>query len=78
MGKKVRKDISLGKETFISLKGIEDSKKYAELLIEEAIEIISIFGKDSDILIKICRNDNEKIEMSYKEIIVEKNITIVG
>ena len=55
MGKKVRKDISLGKETFISLKGIEDSRKYAELLIEEAIEIISIFGKDSDILIKICR-----------------------
>ena len=55
MGKKVRKDISLGKETFISLKGIEDSKKYAELLIEEAIEIISIFGKNSDILIKICR-----------------------
>ena len=78
MGKKVRKDISLGKETFISLKGIEDSKKYAELLIEEAIEIISIFGKNSDILIKICRMIMKRSKWATKKLLWKKDITILG
>ena len=54
-GKKVRKDIFKGKETFLSLHGVENSKKYAESLVEESIELVSVFGKKSEILIQICK-----------------------
>ena len=55
IGKKVRKDIYKGKETFLSLSGVENSKRYAESLVEESIELISVFGKKSEILIQICK-----------------------
>ena len=44
-----------GKETFLSLYGVENSKKYAKELVEESIELISEFEKKSDTLIQICK-----------------------
>ena len=45
VGKKTGKDHKQGKETLVSLLGIENAKKKSKDLIEESIEIIEPFGK---------------------------------
>lgn len=54
LGKKVRKDSKKGKETLVNVMGIDKSKLYAKKLIQEAIDLVSIFEGKADILIKIC------------------------
>ena len=47
IGKKTRKDILRGKETFISVLGKENAKDKSIELISKAKEILDIFGKKS-------------------------------
>ena len=42
-GKRLQKDVSAGKATFVSLLGIENAKIRAKQLVEEAIEALSIY-----------------------------------
>lgn len=55
VGKKINKDSYMGKQTFISVLGIDEAKKKAEDLIDEAINIINSFGKDSEVLVKLTK-----------------------
>ena len=54
-GKKLKKDLSRGKQTFISFMGVAKAKKSAEKLIEEALSIISTYGSDGDNLKQITK-----------------------
>lgn len=54
MGKTLGKDINQQKLTFVSLYGLEQAKEIASQLINEAKENISIFGEDSEGLIKLA------------------------
>ena len=55
LGKKINKDSSKGKQTFISVLGIDEAKKKAKSLIDEAVDIVNSFGKESKILVKLTR-----------------------
>ena len=55
VGKKINKDQSMGKQTFITTFGLDLAKKKANDLIEEAIDILKVFGKESDTLIKVTQ-----------------------
>ena len=56
VGKKINKDIEKGKQTFITIMGVEKAKKNAKKLIDEALEIISSYGKVADQLLKITKH----------------------
>ena len=49
-GKKLMKDASANKATFVSLLGIDGAKKQARDLIDEACDSISIYGQRSQVL----------------------------
>jgi len=49
-GKKLMKDASANKATFVSLLGIDGAQKKARDLIDEACDSISIYGKRSQVL----------------------------
>ena len=49
-GKKLMKDASANKATFVSLMGVDGAKKKARDLIDEACDSISIYGQRSDAL----------------------------
>ena len=53
IGKKTGKDEKRGKETLISLLGIENAKKKSEELIDEAIKILRPYGKKAENLISL-------------------------
>jgi farnesyl diphosphate synthase len=55
VGKTLRKDQEQGKVTFVSLYGIERAKEMSMELIEDAIDIISVFGDKSEILKELAR-----------------------
>lgn len=55
VGKKINKDQSMGKQTFITIFGLDLAKKKANDLIEEAIDILKVLGKESDTLIKVTQ-----------------------
>lgn len=48
LGKDVGSDQERGKATYPAVHGIEESHTKAELLIEEALEIISVYGKTAE------------------------------
>lgn len=50
MGKTLNKDNAQGKLTFVSLYGLEKSKKLAQELIDEAKQSLDIFGPKAEIL----------------------------
>ena len=54
-GKKLKKDLERGKQTFVSFMGIKKAKESAEKLIEEALSIISNFGEDGENLKQITK-----------------------
>ncbi|MBH43270.1 MAG: farnesyl-diphosphate synthase [Rickettsiales bacterium] len=54
-GKKLKKDLRRGKQTFISFMGVTRAKKSAEKLIEEALNIISNYGSDGENLKQITK-----------------------
>ena len=49
-GKKLMKDASANKATFVSLMGVDSAKKKAQDLIDEACESIAVYGQRSDTL----------------------------
>jgi farnesyl diphosphate synthase len=54
VGKKTGKDHKQGKETLVSLLGIENAKKKSQDLIEESIKIIEPFGEKAKNLIDLA------------------------
>ena len=54
-GKKLKKDLKRGKQTFVSFMGIKKAKESAEKLIEEALSIISNYGEDGENLKQITK-----------------------
>ena len=49
-GKKLMKDASANKATFVSLMGVDGAKKKARDLIDEACDSVAIYGQRSDTL----------------------------
>ncbi|NTS64877.1 polyprenyl synthetase family protein [Sphingomonas sp. HHU CXW] len=54
-GKKLRKDEAAGKETFVSLLGIERAREQSRLLVDQAIEHLRHYGEEADLLRAIAR-----------------------
>jgi farnesyl diphosphate synthase len=54
-GKRLQKDISAGKATFVSLLGIENAKIRAKQLVEEAIESLSIYGDKAEPMRQVAK-----------------------
>jgi farnesyl diphosphate synthase len=54
-GKRVRKDGAAGKETFVSLLGVERARQQALILVDQAVEYLHSFGAEADLLRSIAR-----------------------
>jgi len=54
-GKRVGKDAAAGKETFVSLLGLERARQQASLLVDQAIQHLAGFGAEADTLRTIAR-----------------------
>ena len=54
-GKAVGKDAAAGKATFVSLLGLEEAKRRAADLAEEAIGALSVYGQDAESLRQLAR-----------------------
>lgn len=50
LGKPIGSDADSNKSTYVSILGIDESKKYAETLTENAVEALDIFGNEGDFL----------------------------
>lgn len=55
MGKASGSDAANGKSTFVTLYGLEQSKKMLHETIEQAIEALEIFGSKADFLVELAR-----------------------
>jgi geranylgeranyl diphosphate synthase type II len=55
LGKKTGGDLSMGKATYPSLLGLDESKRRAKELIEIAVDDLSSFGSEADPLREIAR-----------------------
>ncbi|WP_404339942.1 polyprenyl synthetase family protein [Sphingomonas sp. MMS12-HWE2-04] len=55
VGKKLHKDGDAGKETFLTLLGLDRAREQARLLVEQAIEHLKPFGSEADLLRDIAR-----------------------
>jgi farnesyl diphosphate synthase len=54
-GKKLRKDGERGKETFLSLLGIDRAKEQAQMLVAQAVSHLHAYGSEADLLRDIAR-----------------------
>jgi farnesyl diphosphate synthase len=54
-GKAVGKDAAAGKETFVSLLGVERARQQAGILVDQAIGHLASFGAEADLLRAIAR-----------------------
>ena len=54
-GKRLQKDVSAGKATFVSLLGIENAKLRAKDLIEEAIDALSDYGDKAEPMRQVAK-----------------------
>jgi len=54
-GKRLQKDVSAGKATFVSLLGIENAKTRAKQLVEEAIQALSIYGDKAEPMRQVAK-----------------------
>lgn len=54
-GKRVGKDEEAGKETFLSLLGVERARAQATMLVDQAIEHLHAYGEEADLLRDIAR-----------------------
>ena len=54
-GKKLRKDGDQGKETFLSLLGLERAREQARMLVEQAVSHLHQYGQEADLLRDIAR-----------------------
>ena len=55
LGKKIGSDVFNNKSTFVTIYGLEDSKKMLEKLTEEAANSLKIFGNKSEFLICLAQ-----------------------
>lgn len=55
VGKALRKDGEAGKETFLSLLGLDRAREQARMLVEQSIEHLRDFGHEADLLRAIAR-----------------------
>jgi len=49
-GKALRKDETAGKETFLSLLGPDRAREQAQILVEQAVQFLSSYGEEADLL----------------------------
>ena len=54
-GKKLRKDGDAGKETFLSLLGLDRAREQARMLVDQAIDHLHGYGREADLLRDIAR-----------------------
>ena len=54
-GKKLRKDAGAGKETFLSLLGLDRARAQAKMLVDQAIEHLHAHGREADLLRAVAR-----------------------
>jgi farnesyl diphosphate synthase len=54
-GKKLRKDAAAGKETFLTLLGLDRAREQARLLVDQSIAHLHGFGPEADLLRAIAR-----------------------
>jgi farnesyl diphosphate synthase len=54
-GKKLQKDADAGKETFVSLMGLDRAKQQVEALVDQAISHLGQYGSEADLLRAIAR-----------------------
>ena len=54
-GKRVGKDGAAGKETFVSLLGVERARHQARILVDQAITYLNAYGSEADLLRAIAR-----------------------
>ena len=54
-GKKLRKDEGAGKETFVSLLGVERAREQAGLLVDQAVDHLRGYGAEADLLRDLAR-----------------------
>ena len=54
-GKRVGKDGAAGKQTFVSLLGVERARQQAAILVEQAVAHLQGFGSEADLLRSIAR-----------------------
>jgi farnesyl diphosphate synthase len=55
VGKQLRKDAGAGKETFLSLLGLDRARAQARMLVDQAIEHLHAYGSEADLLRAIAR-----------------------
>jgi len=55
MGKNVRKDVDALKATFVSFLGLDEAKKQARTLVEQAVSYLDIFDARADMLRDLAR-----------------------
>ncbi|MCD2324112.1 polyprenyl synthetase family protein [Sphingomonas sp. IC-56] len=59
-GKKLRKDGDAGKETFLTLLGLDRAREQARILVDQAVEHLKSFGPEADLLRDIARYTLER------------------
>ncbi|MCW4461419.1 polyprenyl synthetase family protein [Sphingomonas sp. BT-65] len=59
-GKRLRKDAAAGKETFLTLLGLDRAREQARLLVEQAIAHLHAYGEEADLLRDIARYTLER------------------
>lgn len=59
-GKKLRKDADAGKETFLTLLGLDRAREQARLLVDQAIDHLHAYGEEADLLRDIARYTLER------------------
>ncbi len=54
-GKKLRKDEGAGKETFLSLLGVDRAREQCAMLVDQAVTHLHAYGREADLLREIAR-----------------------
>ncbi|MBN2970919.1 polyprenyl synthetase family protein [Roseomonas aeriglobus] len=59
-GKALRKDEAAGKETFLTLLGLDRAREQAAMLVDQAVEHLRGFGPEADLLREVARYITER------------------
>lgn len=60
VGKQLRKDEAAGKETFLTLLGLDRAREQARLLVDQSIDHLRSFGPEADLLRDVARYTLER------------------
>nr|WP_218845610.1 farnesyl diphosphate synthase [Sphingomonas melonis] len=55
VGKALRKDGEAGKETFLSLLGVDRAREQCRMLVDQAVQHLHAFGTEADVLREVAR-----------------------